>query len=98
MRSETTPIYCDAAGTLACRSEGEYLDEYGAVINTTTAREFDFTDVMLTVPWETIERVMSDNNYLTLLMTSSGQFTSGEYMVALHLGIGDSLSPGGART
>src|SRR5262249_20661569 len=86
---EGIPFYCDDAGSLACTIETPNLEEQAASITTSVSRVFDVEDAMLTVPWSIVDRATFGDRYLMFLMTSSGQFQNGEYMVALHLGVAD---------
>jgi hypothetical protein len=83
-------IACDDAGLLVCYGENASLE--GAVINAGQSPTPDVIDAKLTVPWDIVERVKTERGNLIVLMTSFNEDSVGEYLAALHMGIGEAAS------
>ena len=90
-------ITCDDAGTSLCQEDTTSLS--GFSVSRTNGREAngDNLDSMLLLATTTLTDIEAgDNLFLPFLMTTYQQNTTGEYLVAFHIGIGSGEDVGGS--
>jgi hypothetical protein len=81
-------IYCDDWDTIACFGRENILSEEGEYsISAFVDTQLYSVDAVLTLDDVTLERVKTARGNLVFLMTRFGD-VEGEYMVALHMGVG----------
>lgn len=82
-------VVCDDAGSTSCWREGVDLSEASIIIDGVEVVADNF-DASMQLDWALFgDDVAAPDSYLNWRLSSFGQTTTGDYVVAIHLGIGE---------